>query len=307
MTQTPPVLGSRDGMPELRIERLLAHPPSKVWRAISEPAHLSAWYPFPAHDVDPRVGGVIRFAGSPGSTLEAVITEFEPPRTLAFRIPLAGAVVPGGRETENVIRFDLSPADLPDRPGCRLIFTQLFADRPAAASYAAGWESCLDALVALLRGERAVIAAPSAERHESYLHHFGLDAGHATDTADGWQVRFERQLMMQPPTAVWTGLGADGENPAPRLGGPAPIPATATEIPAGLITAVEPGRLLEYDWIADSRPAGRVRWEIGIGPGGARIVLTQTGPATLPEARATALTTWRARLDALVAQLHTGV
>ena len=30
----------------LRIERQLAHRPEKVWRALTEPAHLNQWFPF---------------------------------------------------------------------------------------------------------------------------------------------------------------------------------------------------------------------------------------------------------------------
>jgi uncharacterized protein YndB with AHSA1/START domain len=29
----------------LRFERRLAHPPEKVWRALTEPEHLEAWFP----------------------------------------------------------------------------------------------------------------------------------------------------------------------------------------------------------------------------------------------------------------------
>jgi uncharacterized protein YndB with AHSA1/START domain len=31
--------------PRLRFVRHLAHPPEKVWRAITEPEHLKAWFP----------------------------------------------------------------------------------------------------------------------------------------------------------------------------------------------------------------------------------------------------------------------
>jgi uncharacterized protein YndB with AHSA1/START domain len=30
---------------EVRFTRRLPHPPEKVWRAITEPAHLEAWFP----------------------------------------------------------------------------------------------------------------------------------------------------------------------------------------------------------------------------------------------------------------------
>ncbi|HKC74762.1 MAG TPA: SRPBCC domain-containing protein [Chloroflexota bacterium] len=34
-----------DGRWQLRFTRKLAHPPEKVWRALTEPAHLAAWFP----------------------------------------------------------------------------------------------------------------------------------------------------------------------------------------------------------------------------------------------------------------------
>ncbi|PZG03110.1 SRPBCC domain-containing protein, partial [Nonomuraea aridisoli] len=34
-----------DGRTTLRLQRRLPHPPEKVWRAITEPEHLAAWFP----------------------------------------------------------------------------------------------------------------------------------------------------------------------------------------------------------------------------------------------------------------------
>ena len=33
-----------DGRWRLRFTRALAHPPEKVWRAITEPEHLASWF-----------------------------------------------------------------------------------------------------------------------------------------------------------------------------------------------------------------------------------------------------------------------
>jgi hypothetical protein len=47
-----------------------------------------------------------------------------------------------------------------------------------------------------------------------------------------------------------------------------------------------------------------VRWELRDGTGqGARLVLTQTGPAGLDDARATALDAWHDRVERLAAEL----
>src|SRR5256885_12287305 len=138
------MLGTTDGRPTLTMERRLAHPRERVWRALTEPKELSQWYPFRADDVDLRVGGTIRFSDEQGGRYDATITELDPPRLLAFRI--AEPNTPGGRESDNRMRYELHP----DPGGCLLTFTQIFDDRAAAASYAAGWRLCLDAMEVVL-------------------------------------------------------------------------------------------------------------------------------------------------------------
>ena len=39
------VFGTADGRVAIRFVRLVAHPPEKVWRAITDPGQLSAWFP----------------------------------------------------------------------------------------------------------------------------------------------------------------------------------------------------------------------------------------------------------------------
>src|SRR6266508_6752873 len=56
-------LRSVDDRAVLRMERRLAHPPEKVWRALTDPAHLNQWYPFQATALELRVGGRIGFDG----------------------------------------------------------------------------------------------------------------------------------------------------------------------------------------------------------------------------------------------------
>src|SRR5215207_7904670 len=133
------------GRPMLRIERRIAHAPEKVWRAITEPAHLSQWYPFQATELDLRVGGKIRFDNGQGMTMDAVVTELDPPRLFAFSEQAPAEMQ---RESRDLVHFELRP----DGAGCLLIFTHTFDDRPAAASYASGWQICLDGLELLLDG-----------------------------------------------------------------------------------------------------------------------------------------------------------
>jgi uncharacterized protein YndB with AHSA1/START domain len=45
----------------LRFERLLPHPPQKVWRALTQEEHLAAWFPTTIEG-DLRPGAPLRFA-----------------------------------------------------------------------------------------------------------------------------------------------------------------------------------------------------------------------------------------------------
>jgi uncharacterized protein YndB with AHSA1/START domain len=278
-----------DGRAVLRMERRLKHPPEKVWRALTEPAQLSQWYPFPVSVLELRVGGRIGFSDGESWTSEGVIIELDPPRVFAFDQV-------DEQTGHNLLRFELRR----EREGCLLAFTHTFGDRPHAAANAAGWQGCLDALDMVLDGRPVEVAPEWVERHEAYLHAFGLDAGSVEATPDGWRVRFERQLMQQPVDAVWAALNER----QPAVGDPVPQAFATARVAAGPVTAVEAPRLLEYDWRFEGRPAGRVRWELSTRPAGARITLTQTGPSELPEARSTALAAWQAHIDRLAKQLH---
>jgi uncharacterized protein YndB with AHSA1/START domain len=284
-----------NGRPVLRIERQLAHPPQKVWRAITEPAHLSKWYPFRATAIDLRVGGMIRFDDGHGMTMDAVITELDPPRVFAFSEHAPAEMT---RESDDLVHFELRPAGA----GCLLIFTHTFDDRPAAGSYASGWHLCLDALAMVLDDRPVEAAHSSAELHERYIKAFGLNQGSVEETPEGWRVRFERQLMQQPIDKVWAALNAATDG-APIVGGSVPRAFTCKRIPAGEITTIEAPTLLEYDWLSEGRPAGQVHWELSNGPGGARITLTQTGPRALVSLQPALLAAWEEHIEGLVKQL----
>lgn len=58
-------LDTNDGRPELRLERHLAHPVERVWRAIVVPAELGRWFPAAA-DWTPRPGKCSRPTEGPG-------------------------------------------------------------------------------------------------------------------------------------------------------------------------------------------------------------------------------------------------
>lgn len=298
-------LSTVDGKSVLRFARRYRHPQPKVWRAITEPEHLAQWFPAEV-ELELRAGAPIRFR-YPGVDVPApggMVREVDPPHVFEFSWD------------RDVLRWEL----LPDGDGCLLRFTTTFDDHAGAASFATGWSGCLDALASVLAA--APVSQPAGDRtvaqHESYVAAFGLAAGQVRESVDGWDVRFERQLMMAPVAVAWAALTAS--QPVEVGDGP-PLPATTHEVAAGAVTARqaptegrmyeggiptagEPVAILEYEWLSAGDVAGNVRWELYPGPGGARIVLIQRVPAALADQRATALAAWHVHLESLAGRLR---
>ncbi len=274
-----------DGRSVLKFERRLAHPPEKVWRAITETEHLAQWFPAEMQG-ERKQGAPIRFvfAGDEAPPENGEITEYDPPRLFSYTWG------------ESELHWELRP----DGDGCLLLFGHTFDERPNAASFATGWQRCLDGLARVLAGRPSPAGAASEVaasrayrvRHEAYVEVFELLAGTAEpagrDTG-GWLVRFER-LLPHPADEVWAALTG---GITPVAGDPAPLPATAEHAPPGPVNAVEPEALLAYD-----SPAGTVRWTLSPGPGGTLVVLTQQAAD-----RVAALAGWHARLESLAATL----
>ncbi|MFC0625755.1 SRPBCC family protein [Kribbella deserti] len=269
-------LRSVDGRTELRIERRLGHAPAKVWRALTEPSELAAWFPAVV-ELDLRLDGRIAFSfeqGEDGFVEDpdnaGVIRAYDPPRLLEYNWGV------------EVLRWELEP----DGDGCVMTLTATFDDRPAAASYTAGWLGCFSALDLMLggSGEEPVDYAP---RHEHYVAKFGLDAGTITRTAEEWTIRFERQFA-KPKERIWAHLSG-GRTPAP--GQPAPQGFVAKGIEPGPVAEVsEPTSLV----------CGPITWKLRDGNGGARVILTHTGP--LAEDPAEPYDAWHDLLEAIADQ-----
>jgi uncharacterized protein YndB with AHSA1/START domain len=121
----------------LRFERALPHPPDKVWRALTEPEHLTAWFPTDVHG-DRAVGSPLRFVfrEDEGPEMAGEVLAYEPRRL--FELSWG----------EDVLRFELEP----DGDGTRLVFTATFDEKGRGARDAAGWHVCLDVLAAHLDG-----------------------------------------------------------------------------------------------------------------------------------------------------------
>jgi uncharacterized protein YndB with AHSA1/START domain len=271
----------------LRFERRYPHPVDKVWRAITEPAHLSRWFPADMR-MELQLGAKIRFVFREAEWDESdgEITALDPPRL--FEFTWAG----------DVLRWELAP----DGGGCLLVFHHTFEDRAGAASSASGWEGCLAGLDEVL-GDTPPEQPHWAERHEEYVELFGLGEGTVLDQEGGHLVRFERQMTL-PVDRIWAELCESAADTAIEVGGVPPVRVTNPYVAAGAVTTVEAPRLIEYEWTRDGAPAGRVRWELAPGTGGARLILTQSVPAAAPDERITALASWHTRLEIFAARLR---
>jgi uncharacterized protein YndB with AHSA1/START domain len=164
-------------------------------------------------------------------------------------------------------RWELTPT--PD--GCLLKLTATYDDRPGSASFTAGWTLCLDALDQVLGGA-SIPREHYALLHEHFVKTYGLDEGEVRE--DG-SIHFERQLTA-PKEQVW-----------PRL-----TSLVAKGIEAGVVRTADEPVELTFEW-----QHGLVTWRLRDGNGGARLVLTQTGPA------ARYLEAWRQAIEELAAEL----
>ena len=148
---------------QLQFTRKLPHPPDKVWRALTEPEHLAAWFPT---EIEGRraAGAALRFVFREGEMppVDGVMITYEPPAVLEFRW------------ADETLRFDLRPDD----DGTVLVFVNTFDELGKAARDAAGWHTCLD----MLGYHLAVQEAPWTpeerwrEVHSWYVEQLGPDA-----------------------------------------------------------------------------------------------------------------------------------
>ena len=154
----------------LVLVRELRHPPEKVWRALTEPAHLREWAPF---DADQSLGTAgtkakLTTVGAPSKSVsETTVTRADAPRLLEYNW--------GG----NDMRWELEAAG----GGTRLtLWTSI--PRNFISMGAAGWHICFDVLDHLL-AETPIgrIVGPEAMQfggwqrlNAEYAKQFGIEA-----------------------------------------------------------------------------------------------------------------------------------
>jgi uncharacterized protein YndB with AHSA1/START domain len=147
----------------LRFARSLAHPPEKVWRALTESDQLAKWFP---HDIIGEFadGATLQFEDrdNAGPAFSGRVITADPPRVLEYM---------WGDDT---LRFELEPYG----GGTVLTFTDTFDEHGKAARDGAGWHACLDELGFALDG--AALPWDRVEHwreiHPGYVERFGPEA-----------------------------------------------------------------------------------------------------------------------------------
>jgi uncharacterized protein YndB with AHSA1/START domain len=143
------------GFPD-RIERTveLAHPPERVWQALTTAEGLGTWFG-QAAEVDLRVGGQATLRWDSGDTATLTIERLEPPRVFGYTWPING--LPAGDPRRTYVEFTLAPSGT----GTTLTMVESgFAQVPDGDAYKKafsgntdGWTHELGELVAYLDGQ----------------------------------------------------------------------------------------------------------------------------------------------------------
>jgi uncharacterized protein YndB with AHSA1/START domain len=149
-----------DGRWQLRFTRTLSHPQEKVWRAITEPEHLSKWFPTTIEG-DRAAGARLRFSFPAGQAppFDGEMLVFDPESVMELRWG------------SDVVRLELRSV----AGGTELTLLDTLDEHGKAARDAAGWHVCLDSLEAALNGERESREQMDAwsDVHPHYVESFG--------------------------------------------------------------------------------------------------------------------------------------
>jgi uncharacterized protein YndB with AHSA1/START domain len=148
----------------LRYRRRLAHPPDKVWRALTEDEHLAAWFPTTIEG-DRAAGAPLRFSfrDAEAEPFAGEMQVFEPPSVMELRWG------------DDVLRFELA-ADGPEGTVLDLVVT--FPEYGKAARDGAGWHVCLDRLGVAVAGAEPPWSQQERWRevHRVYVAQLGPEA-----------------------------------------------------------------------------------------------------------------------------------
>jgi len=135
-----------DGRFAVRFERAFAHPAAKVWRALTEQAHLRAWFveilDYDRCRLDFAAGATLSFVATGDfPTGHGRVLACDPPHLLEYTW-----------DTE-ILRFELAEDG---DTACLLRFTNIVDGRDTADAVAPGWSTGLDRLADVLAAGNAM-------------------------------------------------------------------------------------------------------------------------------------------------------
>lgn len=126
---------SDPGMPVLLLKRYLPHSVERVWESLTDSEEVSRWFPCRV-EIEPRLGGVVAFFFEDEAPELSQVVECDPPHALAYEWS-------GER-----LRWTVEP----DGEGCVLRLSNTIIDPDWMPRTAAGWDTCIEDLMALLAG-----------------------------------------------------------------------------------------------------------------------------------------------------------
>jgi uncharacterized protein YndB with AHSA1/START domain len=94
------------------VERLIPHPPEKIWRALTQAHLIEQW--LMKNDFEPRLGAGFTFQAKPmgdwNGIVRCEVTAFDPPRRLAYSWKGGSAKNPDyGSALDSVVEWVLAP------------------------------------------------------------------------------------------------------------------------------------------------------------------------------------------------------
>lgn len=130
----------------VRFERLLPGPIERVWEFLTDTGRLPAWFGDGA--IEPRVGGAVTIMGG---HVRGVVTQWKPPRRLAYTFNVFDPGEDESRYPESYLTIELEPRG----NEVLLVLTHLPVLDRFEKQNAMGWHTYLDLLGAAVRGEPA--------------------------------------------------------------------------------------------------------------------------------------------------------
>lgn len=127
------------------VEREFAHPPAKLWRALTQQHLIADW--LMKNDFAPAVGHKFNLSGDWGGTLDCEVLEIEPEQTLAYTWDYAHD--DPQFDLRSTVTFTLTPT--PAGTLLRMEQAGFRPDQPRASGGAKyGWQQNFDKLDVLL-------------------------------------------------------------------------------------------------------------------------------------------------------------